>query len=435
MFLSNLFIHKLQKKIQNFVVLLCQLFMVFNLTFGLFTVPVQAQSGNGVIGFSDCNFGTAEEIRSRNDPSAGNEMLRKCLQQILTFVFVLGIFLIGMRIAVEAFKSLNPTIQGNSIDNSVKLGKDVIIGLILIGAPSLFLGLFNEAALQLPSLFDLSKFAAAEKTPATTGPSGTGGTGGGTGSGTGGTTGGVGTNTGTGGNGTNTTGGNTTNNNTNTGTNTGTNTNNLSDGSTATAEDIKRVEDLVKNDPMISLNKKDKMILDEIIKRDKYWVSEAFGYMNKEEVEKAIADYNSGTNPQNQAKNAEIIKALLRNCLTNPNGNDITSCNLIKSVENLGNILLDYPNGVNLKLATTYNLTNSPVKPVVSSSGAVYTFLLENPTAAITLTMSCNPAESANNSLLVTTGKVSSTTNLNPNGCISVIQTNKIKIYDVKITI
>ena len=122
------------------------------------------------------------------------------------------------------------------------------------------------------------------------------------------------------------------------------------------------------------------MILDEIIKRDKYWVSEAFGYMNKEEVEKAIADYNSGTNPQNQAKNAEIIKALLRNCLTNPNGNDITSCNLIKSVENLGNILLDYPNGVNLKLATTYNLTNSPVKqPVVSSSGAVYTFLLENP--------------------------------------------------------
>jgi hypothetical protein len=335
-----------------------------------------------------------------------------------------------MRIAVEAFKSLNPTIQGNSIDNSVKLAKDVIIGLILIGAPSLFLGLFNEAALQLPSLFDLSRFAAVEET-ATTGTNGktgsttTGNTGTG-GTSTGGNTGtsGTGTNGTADGNGTNTGGNNTTNNTGTTGTGTGGNSNRLSDGTVATTEDIARVENLVKNNPNIALNPKDKMILDEIIKRDKYWVSQAFGYMDKNVVEKSVADYDSGANPQDQVKNTEIVKGLLKNCLTNPNTNDITSCNLIKSVDNVGNILLEYPNGVNLKLATSYNVTNSPVKPV----GAVYTFKLENSTAAMTLTMSCNPAESANNSLLVTTGKVSSTTNLNPSGCISVIETNKIKI-------
>lgn len=111
---------------------------------GLGGASTDVSSAEGVLSFSQCRFG-------RGDAS-GN--LQGCLRQLLTFSFVVGIFLIAMRIAIEAFKSLNPTVNGDAVRNSINLVKDIFIGLVLIGAPGIFISTFNPAALNL-NMFDL----------------------------------------------------------------------------------------------------------------------------------------------------------------------------------------------------------------------------------------------------------------------------------------
>ena len=394
----------------------CQFLLVFNLIFGM-SLPVRAQE-NGIIGFSECRFGSAEQVRKDNNAALGNETIRKCLQQILTFVFVLGIFLIGMRIGIEAFKSLNPSMQGNSIDNSVKLGKDVVIGLILIGAPSLFLGLFNEAALQLPNLFDLGKFANGAEVTKPKAGSGTGtkaGTGTKGGSGTTGAGGGAGID--------------------------------LSpktliiDGKKITQKEIEDAQNAEKEflkNRKPPLTPEHKKILEALKNQAQapatgtkiYIKKDPSGndiFLDKPTVEKAIADYKIAPVSGSQDDNREIVKSILTNCLTKPEGSDKTSCNLIKTVElSSAGLPLVYLNGTPLKLPSDYKITNGDIRS--SNNGKTYITVLDNSVAKIEIRMTCTTAEIAKQSLLSQDNySPNNAVNLNPIGCDSTITPKKLK--------
>jgi hypothetical protein len=145
-------------KTKNFFMTLlnCSLmgFLFFSLAF-----PVQAVAQENIIssiGFSDCNI-TPQPSSSRGDAGGkSNEAaFSKCLQQILRFFFVLGIFFIAVRIAIEALLSMNPFINGAAVSNSIKLVQDVVIGLILIGIPGGILSVFNLSSTYFGDIVNL----------------------------------------------------------------------------------------------------------------------------------------------------------------------------------------------------------------------------------------------------------------------------------------
>ena len=104
-------------------------------------------------GFKECKFGN-------QDPASSSTAFQKCLTQIFNFFFVAGIFAVALRIVIEALGSLNPFEKGKAVDNSVKLIGDVVVGLMLLGAPGLFLQFFNPNSLNInviSSLLPLSQ--------------------------------------------------------------------------------------------------------------------------------------------------------------------------------------------------------------------------------------------------------------------------------------
>lgn len=104
------------------------------------SVPTFAQD-TGVIGFTQCNFTTSSKSSS----------ITPCIQQIMTFLFVIGIFSMAFRIAYIGINKFNPLDQ-NSDSQQVGLVRDTIIGLILLGAPALVLGALNQDLLKLDFL-------------------------------------------------------------------------------------------------------------------------------------------------------------------------------------------------------------------------------------------------------------------------------------------
>lgn len=128
--------------------------MVF--LFILFPVATNAQatsgSASGVLGFTKCNF----------DASAaggkGTQLVRDCIGQILTFVFVVSLFLIAIRVATSALGNYNPLSNGNADKEAISLVYDVTLGLILIGGPVIILNTINPASLNL-DIFDLTKLS------------------------------------------------------------------------------------------------------------------------------------------------------------------------------------------------------------------------------------------------------------------------------------
>lgn len=421
LFLFRYFFQGLGFGATRWLAVLCQVILVIGLIFGsLSSVPAQAAetSDNGIIGFSACRFGTAEEIRQKNNAPAGNETIRQCLQQILTFVFVLGIFLIGMRIAIEAFKSLNPAISGNSIDNSVKLGKDVIIGLILIGAPSIFLGLFNQAALQLPNLFELARFAPKEgeaqtTTKPTTGtPSGATG-GGGTATGTGGGTGGG----------------------------IGDDTDLLVDGKKVPQSEIDAAKKA--RDDRKTLTDRQKQILDALDKQNNpnqnIFVNSNLS-LPRSKVEEALKYWQENKIRDNDSQVKEslnIARSLLENCLTSKEslaGGDQTSCQLLKSNVELAHksIFVDYSGSKEFKLPVGFSRTNQNDVTRVGGTGTDYNIqLINDKSQEVEIVMKCSGgAAVAQASPLNQPASFSSKDhlgkNLLPQGCTAEMRVTKI---------
>ena len=109
-------------------------------TYDSATDPAPAPtSSNGVIGFKACAFNSG----SGNNSNA----LKSCIEDVLKFLFVIGIFLMVFRIAYIGINKLNP--EGGDEKEQVNLIRDVIIGLVLLGAPALVLGAVNQNLLNL----------------------------------------------------------------------------------------------------------------------------------------------------------------------------------------------------------------------------------------------------------------------------------------------
>lgn len=404
----------LQDKLRLIISIFCQIILVFGMTFGVLTsLPVHAE--DGVIGFSDCKFGSAEEIRKKGEAGAapGNETFRKCLQQILTFIFVLGVFLIGIRIAIEAFKSLNPVISGNSINNSVKLGQDIVIGLILIGAPSIFLGLFNEAALQLPNLFELAQYRPGnEKAKTST-----------TGTGTTGTspTGGTGTADGTSGSG---------------GAGTAKETDLTVGGKKVSKEDLdeaiqRRIDKKTLTDSQTKiLEEYDKKLSTTSGSSDTIWISKDLQKVNKDEVIKALAEaQKKPTEGGNQLVQDGIkyAQGLGKSCLSssfNPDrsssdrSSDATACGLLQSSRIQLSALeyqMNYPSGQSFVLPSGWSRTGT-YAPTNGSKDTHYQLDFINGSRKIKAVFSCPTAAIAKQSPL-TQANFTNNAELNVPGC------------------
>jgi hypothetical protein len=92
-------------------------------------------------GFKECTF-------NFKDATGGDNILKKCVQSVVRFVLVVGLFTLVFRIAYAAIMNIN-----GGTANSSKLIKDAItdifIGLLLVGAPGLIIYTINPAALNL----------------------------------------------------------------------------------------------------------------------------------------------------------------------------------------------------------------------------------------------------------------------------------------------
>jgi hypothetical protein len=141
----------------TFTIIITKLTSVLLLLIILFSVlrPVNAyaQAATGVGGFTSCDYSSIEK-----NPKDGSKLFEACIRQVITFLFVVGLFLIVFRIGLSAFNSINPGADGNAIKDSVGAVRDIMIGLLLIIAPSIILATVNPAALSL-NFLDLGKLA------------------------------------------------------------------------------------------------------------------------------------------------------------------------------------------------------------------------------------------------------------------------------------
>jgi hypothetical protein len=117
------------------------------------SVPTFAEESN-VIGFTECGFKLPKE--GETAPTGSESAISKCVKQIMTFLFVIGIFLMAFRIAYIGINKFNPLEQGGEAQQ-VGMIRDIAIGLILLGSPALVLGALNEDLLKI-NFLDFSSF-------------------------------------------------------------------------------------------------------------------------------------------------------------------------------------------------------------------------------------------------------------------------------------
>lgn len=104
----------------------------------------------GSLGFSECRI----KEGASSKPDGGT--LQKCVVQIVQFFFIISLFIVVIRIAMEAITGLNPFDKGKAIDNTSKLITDLFTGLLLLGSPALLLTIFNTTTINIDSILNLS---------------------------------------------------------------------------------------------------------------------------------------------------------------------------------------------------------------------------------------------------------------------------------------
>jgi hypothetical protein len=136
------------KRVFGLISSFCQVLVLFLVIFGnLSQVSVHAQT---VTGFKDCGY------QGVTQGSTG-QVIVKCLRSIVTFVFVLAVFISAIQIAASALGAYNP------LESNVDIQKDfqrkitnLVLGLILMGMPIAILSLFNPATTNFSTILDLS---------------------------------------------------------------------------------------------------------------------------------------------------------------------------------------------------------------------------------------------------------------------------------------
>lgn len=152
-----------------YLVLLVSLFG----TLQLLTINTYAQSAGennviGSIGFKECNFVTNSGQPGAAVVSNVDAQFQKCVGSIIQFFFALALFIIAVRIGIEAFANINPAEAGKAVSNTITLVRDVTVGLLLIGSPSIFLSFFNPTTLSLAGVINLQRLSGPAKGVETT---------------------------------------------------------------------------------------------------------------------------------------------------------------------------------------------------------------------------------------------------------------------------
>ncbi len=163
---TNLF-YKLKNLIGNAVtnlgVLVLFLVTIFGLTL-ITNINTYAQDAGevsviGSIGFKECNFVTGAGTKTAAPIADPDAQFQKCVGSVLQFFFALALFIIAVRIGMEAFANINPVEAGKAISNTITLVSDVTIGLLLIGSPGIFLSFFNPTTLSLAGIVNLQRLS------------------------------------------------------------------------------------------------------------------------------------------------------------------------------------------------------------------------------------------------------------------------------------
>ncbi|MBC7406226.1 MAG: hypothetical protein H7230_02025 [Candidatus Parcubacteria bacterium] len=152
-----------------YLVLLVSLFG----TLQILTINTYAQSAGennviGSIGFKECNFVTNSGQPGAAVVSNVDAQFQKCVGSIIQFFFALALFIIAVRIGIEAFANINPAEAGKAVSNTITLVRDVTVGLLLIGSPSIFLSFFNPTTLSLAGVINLQRLSGPAKGVETT---------------------------------------------------------------------------------------------------------------------------------------------------------------------------------------------------------------------------------------------------------------------------
>lgn len=134
MFESKL-ISSLRKTLKNFLLIVIG---GFGITFLFTPLPVQAQEVN----FTQCQF----------SEGSGENAVQNCLGQIFQFTFVVGMFIIAIRVAIFALNNYNPVENGKAVNESINIVWESTLGFLLLGMPILFIGIFNPASLNFSFL-------------------------------------------------------------------------------------------------------------------------------------------------------------------------------------------------------------------------------------------------------------------------------------------
>ena len=113
----------------------------------------------GSIGFKECNFVTGAGTKTVTPVADPDAQFQKCVGSVLQFFFALALFIIAVRIGMEAFANINPVEAGKAISNTITLVSDVTIGLLLIGSPGIFLSFFNPTTLSLAGIVNLQRLS------------------------------------------------------------------------------------------------------------------------------------------------------------------------------------------------------------------------------------------------------------------------------------
>jgi hypothetical protein len=119
-------------------------------TNSLTSVPVFAQNTTSnsttVLGFSGCSFSDSNGKPTGNSASG-------CIRQLLTFSVVIGVFLMAFRIGLAGLNKFNPLDGGAAgAKDAVNIVREITIGILLIGAPGLVLGLVSSDLVRIDFL-------------------------------------------------------------------------------------------------------------------------------------------------------------------------------------------------------------------------------------------------------------------------------------------
>jgi hypothetical protein len=170
----KIILDKIIPKLKTLGFLSFSLFLMISISLGqLSNVSVSAAESDGKnvfgsVGFSECT------IKPSTSQQANSDGLQKCMMQIIQFVFIFSLFIVAVRIGLEALVSMNPLEKGKAIDTTFSLVKDVTTGLMLLGSPAIFLSVFNQTTLDLSIIFNLKPSAEVAPKPNPGGGSGDG---------------------------------------------------------------------------------------------------------------------------------------------------------------------------------------------------------------------------------------------------------------------